>query len=212
MGTPCTIPLATVAGNPLHQQWKKAMDAESDIGMPSDALFHERNRLCRLFSWAVPSDATIDTVVTFAAGAAVHEVAAGSGYWAGMLAAAGLDVVASDVTAPDGNSFLGVATPAYHPVGIADAATAASAAGAAGAVLLLVWPPYASPVAHDALVAFIAAGGTKVAYVGESASGCTADDGFFALWNRSTSVEATYVPIPAWRPVVRDALWLLEFP
>jgi hypothetical protein len=110
----------------------------------------------------VPTDAAAATVRRHAA--RVVEIGCGSGYWAFVLAQAGVDVLAFDAAAP---RF------AWHPVAVGGPEAAARHPDRA---LLLCWPPYGSPMARDALACYR---GDAVIYVGEWPGGC-AESGFFA--------------------------------
>lgn len=52
---------------------------------------------------------------------------------------------------------------------------------AQGRTLLLVWPPYSTAMTYDCAVAYHAAGGERIVYVGEGPGGCTGDAGFHLL-------------------------------
>lgn len=147
-----------------------------------------RQRLVRDFAWAVPCEAALAAI---AALGPVNEVAAGTGYWAKLLAERGVDVLASDWTPvrlphdPFGR------TASHFPV--ARAGAAASARAHPERALLLAWPPYAKPMAAEALAAYA---GTSLALVGEHDE-ATADEDFFVRLERDWVLEQ-WVPIPQW--------------
>jgi hypothetical protein len=58
-------------------------------------LFPRHEAVCN-YSWAVPCDTTIDACVRACAGSPLLELGSGSGYWANLLAAHGLSVIAVD--------------------------------------------------------------------------------------------------------------------
>ena len=144
----------------------------------------------RRYAYALPDE---DLIRRIAEDAPIVEVGAGLGYWAWLLRQAGAEVRATDVRAPvqyfDERGRL-ASTPGRRPgrpndwlenrpawtlVEEADA-TAAAAAAPETAALLIVWPPYADPMAAAALRAFR---GAVVWYVGEGRGGACADDAFF---------------------------------
>lgn len=151
-----------------------------------------RQEVVRRWSWAVPDDAAVEMVVRHAAGRPVVEVAAGTGWWARLLADRGVEIHAYDAAPP----------PATH------APVSRGGPEAAGrhpdAVLLLSWPPHRSPAAAEAVAAYLAAGGTTVVYVGEGRGGWTAADDLFDLLDEfGTEVER--VALPSW-PGYDDSL------
>lgn len=217
-----TVPAVSpvLDGNPLWELWSSLDHDMLDQPLGDFASYWQtRKGACRTWAFAVPAPRVIDELVAFAGDTAIHEVAAGSGYWAAMLSAAGAAVVATDATPPADNAWLDSRISLYHPVQLADATEAAAAAGTAGATLLLVWPPHARPMATDAVLAYAAAGGQRVVYVGEHMGGCTADDEFFSMfpgmsWGSDheplfADAEVTVVAVPNWEGV-HDAMFLIE--
>jgi hypothetical protein len=69
--------------------------------------------------------------------------------------------------------------------------------------LLLIWPPYAEPMAHDALRAFT---GRTLVYIGEGDGGCTGDDAFHALIDAEWDEIADHA-VPQWWGL-HDHLWI----
>jgi len=144
----------------------------------------------RRYAYALPDE---DLIRRIAADAPIVEVGAGLGYWAWLLRQAGAEVRATDVRPPaqyyDAGGRLCTTPsrrrgrpnewceprPAWTLVEEADAAAAAAAAPETAA-LLIVWPPYADPMAFDALRAFR---GAVLWYVGEGRGGACADVAFF---------------------------------
>lgn len=60
--------------------------------------------------------------------------------------------------------------------------------------LMLVWPPYNTPMAYQTLKFFT---GSTVIYVGEGDGGCTGCDRFHGLLN-SNFEQVEFVSIPRW--------------
>lgn len=133
--------------------------------------------IARHFAWAVPTDAAVARIA--AHGGRVVEIGCGSGYWAWLLAQAGVDVAAYDPDPPD---FV------WHSVRAGDAAAAALHPDRA---LLLCWPPYGAGVATRALAAYA---GPVVAYVGEWPGGCAEPAFFTALAQGWQAVDGAALP------------------
>lgn len=143
------------------------------------------------YAWAIPNDAALEVLARLAP---IVEVGAGGGYWAGMLRARGVDVLAYDrrpaslpwadrawsTVERDGEGVAG-----EHP----------------GRTLFLCWPPLGEPMAANALRAYR---GRHVVYVGEGPGGCTADDSFHDLLCQHFELVEE-VDIPQW-PGIHDCL------
>ncbi len=132
---------------------------------------HARRRvLTARYSFAVPTDEALDAILDLGP---VVEIGAGTGYWSKLLRERGGNVVAYDL--------MGDKWAKWFPDGLLDRVELGDvdmAGKHADRTLLLVWPPYSSPMAFDALVAYEKAGGRHVVYVGEGQGGCTGDDDF----------------------------------
>jgi hypothetical protein len=118
--------------------------------------------VARHFAWAVPTDEAIDVIAAHAA--SVIEIGCGSGYWAWMMAQAGIAATAVDTAVPP---F------AWHRV---ETGTEREAENHPDKALFLCWPPANDPMAHDALTHYR---GEHVIYVGEWLGG-SAEQAFFA--------------------------------
>lgn len=132
----------------------------------------------RRYAFAVPDGAALDAVRA-ASPRGVVEVGAGTGYWAHLLHERGVDVVAYD-SAPAGsaeNPWFATSAP-WFDVQPGDHGVVE---GHAERTLLLVWPTRNEDWAADAVGLFAAAGGTTLAYAGETTGGRTGDDRFHAL-------------------------------
>jgi hypothetical protein len=137
--------------------------------------------IARHFAWAVPTAAVVDRIGRYARGGVI-EIGAGSGYWAWLLRQAGIDVLAFDHDPP-----------AFTWTAVASGDGREALVRSPQRALLLCWPPWASPMAFDALQAY---GGACVVYVGEWMLG-SAEAGFFALLlARFEAVDA--VALPQW--------------
>jgi hypothetical protein len=131
------------------------------------------------YSWAVPTDEAIFLI----AGAArrVVEIGAGSGYWAWLMAQAGIDVIAYDAAPP---------AAVWHPVWPGDEL---AVLGHGDRTLLLCWPPFGTEMAANALAAYA---GDQVVYVGEWLGG-SANPRFFGLLAGAFE-EVASVALPQW--------------
>ena len=131
-----------------------------------------RERVCAWSSFACPDIVAVRALRDFCRGAVIHEVGAGTGYWARYLTGHGLHVIATDVQPVDAPRS-GRAPNEYHSrlsawfkVAQADASVAAAAAGAAQAVLFLCYPP-PTEMGLLAVRAFERAQGSRLALAGE---------------------------------------------
>ena len=164
------------------------------------SLDERRRELASLFAWAVPNARALDVL---AAQAPLLECGAGMGYWAALLRARGVDVVACDARPPgrgSGNAFHRRARAPWTAV--ERASSLAAVRRHRGRTLMLCWPPYDDDAAsYDVLRAYR---GETLVYVGEPDEGATGSVRFrreLALnW---TLAEA--VPLPRW-PLLRDTL------
>lgn len=155
--------LPALAGNPLLAAYRCWLASRDDLAR-TDAVAR--------YAFAVPTDDALDAVARHAPGGIV-ELGAGTGYWARLLSDRGVDVIAYDIAPPPAsdNHFFAGATPWFD----IEPGDQRAVARHPTRTLLLVWPT-SDAWAGDALQAFAAAGGTRVAYVGEGAGGRMGDD------------------------------------
>lgn len=135
---------------------------------PACSVDEEPHAVKQRFAWAVPDDAALDAIARYSPNGVV-EIGAGGGYWAGLLRARGVDVVAFD-PAPAGGESDWHSGYAWSEVGRGDHTVVAKYPDR---TLLLVWPSYGGGWT-DAVVDLY--GGDTVVYVGESPGGCTGTD------------------------------------
>lgn len=180
--------MSEVPENPLLDAWREIFGSDApytDWGRTEAAMatgnyaqamdryrdaYKLRRELTSLYSFAVPTDDALDAILDLGP---VVEIGAGTGYWAKLLRERGGDVAAYDL--------LGEKWAKWFPDGLLDRVDLGDvdmAAKHADRTLLLVWPPYGTSMAYDALTAYEDAGGHHVVYVGEGPGGCTADDDF----------------------------------
>jgi hypothetical protein len=129
-------------------------------------------------AFARPTDTALRAIVE-ASPHGVVEIGAGTGYWARQLHDRGVDVAAFDIAPPpslDNRWFPGL-TP-WYPVQVGDESAVDSYPER---TLLLVWPTRNEDWGADAVARFAAAGGQRIAFVGEVVGGRTGDDRLHAL-------------------------------
>ncbi len=174
-----------------------AAPAEAAAGLD---LKERRRELAALFSWAVPNTRALEVL---AAHAPLVECGAGMGYWAALLRARGVDIVAYD-SAPPGrrrrkNLYHGSREPWTHVV---RATSVAAARRHRDRTLVLCWPPYDDDNASYAVLR--AYRGDTIVYIGEPDEGATGSVRF----RRDLTLNWTLaqaVPLPRW-PRLRDTL------
>lgn len=122
----------------------------------------------RRFSWAVPDEGALAAIARWAPKGVV-EIGAGGGYWAGLLRARGVDVVAYDPDPAGGTEGWHDGT-RWSDVLLGDHT---SVIGHPDRTLLLVWPSYSLDWTDKVLDLY---DGDTVVYVGEGDTGCTGSD------------------------------------
>ncbi len=158
-----------------------------------------RHDLTARYGWAIPSD---EVIATIAALSPIVEVGAGNGYWAYLLAKAGADIVAYDRQPDGGNAWFPKIEQPWFPV---QRGPASAAKAHADRTLLIVWPPYNTPMANTALRLYR---GGRVVYVGEGSGGCNADPAFFSRLEREWLLTAE-CSIPQWE-MIHDEVSIWE--
>jgi hypothetical protein len=131
-----------------------------DYGTQSD----QRIQLAQNHSWAIPDRASLSALYDFAGTAGIVEIGAGKGIWAEKLRNMGVNVSAYDIFAKStqdnfyhqGAHRQGVEEGGVDMAGVHHEQT-----------LLLSYPPDHSPMGANALKAYTAAGGTKLAFIGD---------------------------------------------
>jgi hypothetical protein len=133
------------------------------LGLPA-----RRRELGAMFSWAIPDDGALDVLARHAP---LVECGAGTGYWAALLAADGIDTVAYDAAPPgrdaSGNAYHDDRHRPWTEVRAAAAVTAVRAHR--DRTLFLCCPPYDDDSASYA--ALRAYRGHTVVYAGGAAGG-----------------------------------------
>ena len=154
--------------------------------LEGDSPMTKREQLRKLYAFAIPTGVAIKTILKY--GDEIVEIGAGAGYWSYLLAEAGATVRAYDNGS--WSTFFnckpwfdirrgGPGMIRHYP----------------DAVVLIVWPPYDTPMAFN--VATRIRVGQHLVFVGEGDGGCTGDDAFFNLLE-SDFEEVCSVSIPQW--------------
>jgi hypothetical protein len=157
--------------------------------VPAAELWPVRLALAGYYSWAIPDEAALQTILEVSGGLVVS-VGAGAGYWEALLADRGARVRAFDVVLPGaGNPW--TADNRWFPVEPGGPEVLADFPDHA---LFLCWPPPGESMALECLRRYT--GGTVV-YVGDGPGGCTADDAFHAEL-RGLFTPGCVVMIPTW--------------
>jgi len=170
---------------------------------PADAqrmldLEARRRELAALFAWAIPTEPAL---AILARHAPLVECGAGTGYWAALLRARGVDALAYDLAPP------GAARNSWHrrarPWTDVRAASAASAARRhAERTLVLCWPPYDDDAAsYGALRAYR---GDVLVHIGERDEGVTGSVRFHRELRLNWTLDEE-LELPHW-PRLRDRL------
>ena len=137
-------------------------------------VYDQRTAFNTTYAWAVPDPMAIATIVASAGSRTIVEIGAGTGLWAGLLAAAGAHVEAWDATPVGrGSHYHPTARGTFHPVRVG---SVEALRGHVDPVLLLCWPPHRGRLAADALAVHP---GDVLVYIGERRGGSTADPDFF---------------------------------
>ena len=150
----------------------------------SSEHWDKRRVWTREFSWAIPTDSALQIIADLGP---IVEIGAGTGYWAHLLRAMGVDVKAYDLYPPSENG--------WHPGAAQWTKVVEGGPERAGfhedRTLVLCWPPYSSEMAANALKVYQ---GTTVVYIGEGNGGCTGDDEFHELLESHWDIELHQIP------------------
>ena len=155
--------------------------------------YDRRKSFVASYAWAIPSREAIDRIANAVGSRKLLEVCAGSGLWASLLAARGVEVVASDLGPP----------PSLHYVVHRIDAEAAVKQCTDCAALMLSWPPHRSDCAFRALQAFE---GDLLVFVGDGRF--TANERFFAAL-ASDWAQTGHIQLDAW-PGTQDAVRIYQ--
>lgn len=146
----------------------------------NEDVFRRRRDLTLEFSWAIPSPDVISMIAKVSSDGLI-EIGAGTGYWARLIADAGVDVVAFDKSPPGSKDKAWHSDrAAFHHV---ERATVSDVPWKLlrKRTLFMCWPPYMEDMGGDALQAFYDAGGETVVIISEGVGGCTGGE---SMWRR----------------------------
>lgn len=147
----------------------------------------QRNDHVKRYSWTITDPDTVAFVAEHSRGRLVDPMA-GTGWWAHVLQAHGVQVVCSDAD-PGGNHWhKGEAL--WTQVGRVDAQ--AAVADFPNRTLFLSWPPYDRPDGVETLRAY---GGGRLILIHEGEGGCIGDDALFAELAAHWDEVADHVPV-----------------
>lgn len=183
------------AENPCLELMTLLLAAPREL-WPALDLEERRRELASLFCWGVPNERALEVL---AAHAPLVECGAGMGYWAALLRARGVDVLAFDAAPPDKstNEYHRFPRAPWTSVEAEDAAVAARRHS--DRTLFLCWPPFDDDRSSYAVLR--AYRGDKLVFVGEGATGSVRFHRELALnWSPEEEVK-----LPNW-PRLRDTL------
>jgi hypothetical protein len=153
-------------GNPVVGEFRLDLSVEECMARTPNRL-----TLARKYCWTIPDPDTVAFVAKHAHGGLVDPMA-GTGYWAYLLAQAGVDVVCYDL-----NPGAELITNGWHGDDLYAQVRAKDCADAVvlhlDRTLFLAWPPHGQDVGTRTLAAYR---GARVIYVGEGKGGGTGDD------------------------------------
>lgn len=189
--------------NPQLELMTLLLGASAELAAQLD-LKERRRELASLFSWAVPNTRALDVL---AAHAPLVECGAGMGYWAALLRARGVDIVAYDAAPPGRGVKNEYHRRAREPwTHVAKASSVAAVRRHRDRTLVLCWPPYGDDAASYAVLR--AYRGDKLIYIGEPDEGATGSVRF----RRELALNwklAQAVALPRW-PRLRDTLMVYQ--
>jgi hypothetical protein len=189
--------------NPQLELMTLLLGAPAELAAQLD-LKERRRELASLFSWAVPNMRALDVL---AAHAPLLECGAGMGYWAALLRARGVDIVAYDSAPPGRGAKNEFHRRAREPwTHVARASSVNAVRRHRDRTLILCWPPYGDDAASYAVLR--AYKGDMLIYIGEPDEGATGSVRF----RRELALNwklAQAVALPRW-PRLRDTLMVYK--
>jgi hypothetical protein len=161
------LELVRLLGHPTEpgRAWAPTRGLAAVLDLPG-----RRRELVAAFAWAVPDEPVLRLLAVHAP---LVEVGAGTGYWAALLRARGVDVEASDAAPPGADSANPFHAGQPRPWTAIDRAIAVEAVRRhPGRTLLLCWPPAEDdPASYAPLRAFRGATVVHIGDVGGDATG-----------------------------------------
>ncbi|HXG40492.1 MAG TPA: hypothetical protein VNJ28_06075, partial [Candidatus Limnocylindrales bacterium] len=150
------------------------------LGLPA-----RRRELAALFAWAIPTEEALTTLARLGP---LVEGGAGTGYWAALLQARGVDVVAYDLYPPGAEEPNRFHRTARSWTTVQRATSVEAARRHPDRSLFLCWPPVDDEASYRPLRAYA---GEVVAYVGDPASGATGSPMFHRELERNWTLVET---------------------
>lgn len=125
----------------------------------------------------------LDKLSEYLEGHKCLEVMAGTGMLSAALQERGVDILATDKSAPEHNDYGEIrGIPSLCDIKEMDALDAIREHGVDIDYLVMSWPPYNDPIAANCIETLYEVNpDAKILYIGEDYGGCTADDRFFDL-------------------------------
>jgi hypothetical protein len=186
--------------SPVNRYLAEARAVNFDQRDPHISRRTVRDRLVRTYSWAIPDDRAIRTLLDHAP---LVEIGAGTGYWAYLIRQCGGDIIAYDIkplSPGHDNGYFHYEATTWTEVLEGDVQVLD---GHPDRTLFLCWPPHDTDMALGALCQFR---GDTVIYVGEQEGGCTGTDHFFQELEDNWYRDGV-VPIPQWDGM-HDSLYI----
>lgn len=131
-----------------------------DYGSQAD----QRTLIAQNHSWAIADRASLSALSDFAGKAGIVEIGAGKGIWAEKLRLMGVNVSAYDIFA--GSTQENIYHQGQHKVGVQEGGVEKAGSHSAQ-TLFLSYPTPNESMGADALKAYTAAGGTRLAFIGD---------------------------------------------
>lgn len=157
------------------------------------AHYGARRKFVDQYSWAIPNDAALNAIAKHSP---IIEIGAGMGYWASLLRAIDVDILAYDRDPPKPGSKNNWHQNAAErePWTKVLRGSPSDAARHPERALFLCWPPLGLTMAVNCLRRYR---GETVLYIGEEQGGCTGSDAFFQTLSRRFDLSET-IEIPQW--------------
>lgn len=165
--------------NDYHEKFQELQEQNTFRGQ---TWFGQRQKLVERYSWAVPNE---DALVYLAEFDHLHELGAGSGYWANCIEDMGGDVTPIDKD-PPASTWTDV-----HEQPVSNYLH-----NIEDEPVLMVWPPHDDRMSYQVA----RASPSHILYVGEPRGGCTGCDEFFDRLDKEYGLVAK-VDIPSYEGV-----------
>lgn len=191
------VPADILEQVPQTAKWLKA-ETSNNINLTTESYFwlsmtsvliELRDYYVNIYGWSIPFPMTIEAIAEVCGGKIV-EMGAGKGYWANILHQYGIDIIAYDIDFQHDVKYHQVLP--GNPLNLNDHPDR---------TLLLVWPPFRTPMAMECLQNYK---GDMVIYVGEF-EGCTGNQDFHDTLTKEWD-EVANIPNANWNGIYDSAL------